>query len=104
MTSSTRSVSTSLALKARWVSLIWSIGISSFVAVTVRAVPALIIPVVATALPFVAPQSGKSPRWLSVLASVILLGFMFETVISVGWLYLPSLFAAVLAAAPAANR
>lgn len=90
-------VITLLASKPRWVSLFWSAGMSLLAAATIKAVPALAVPVVATILPFAAPRSVRVQFWLGFIECAILLGFMCVTILSVGWWYLPSFVAAVVA-------
>ena len=85
---------TAFASKARWVSILWSAGMSLLVAVTDQAVPALVVPVAASILLFMAPRSPRVQVWLGIVACAILLGFMILAVLSVGWFYLPSLVAA----------
>ena len=92
-----------MASKARWIALTWSIGVSCVVASSIQAVPALVIPPLASIPPVLAtllvPGNEQVPRVLSGIQAVILLGFVVLALLSVGWFYVPSLVAAAVAAA-----
>jgi hypothetical protein len=81
--------------RASWFGLLWSAGASVVVALTIQAVPALVIPVLASALLVVAGRSNTLRRTLGVFTSLTLMVFIGLGMLSVGWYYLPSFLAAI---------
>lgn len=91
---------TALALKrVRWFCVLWSIAASCFVALAVEPVPALLIPVYASAL-LIVPGNARGQRVLAGVAFTVLLFWLIAGLVSVGAYYLPSVFAAVTVASP----
>jgi hypothetical protein len=91
------------ASKARWFALIWTAVTSCIVAPTIQAVPALVIPPLASIPPVFATlldsDNDRLHRALSRIQSAILLVFVVLAILSVGWFYVPGLVAAIIGAA-----
>jgi hypothetical protein len=83
------------AARLAWFGYLWSTVTSVVVALTIQAVPALVIPVLASAVPLAAGPSITARRNLALIASLILLAFICLAILSVGWFYLPSFVAAI---------
>lgn len=63
---------------------------SLVVAWRIQAVPALVLPVLASALPLFA-SSRRSRKALASVGALLLATFMVAAILSVGWFYLPVL-------------
>lgn len=83
------------AVRAAWFGLLWSTATSVVVALTIKPVMPLVIPVLASALLVAAGPSITARRTLGIVTLVVLLVFMGLAMLSVGWFYLPSLVAAI---------
>jgi len=84
------------AVLVAWFGFLWATGTSVVVALTIQAVPALVIPVFASALLPLAAASAITGRIrLGMVAVLMLLVFTGLAILSVGGVYLPSLLCAV---------